>query len=133
MPPPTHPFSAAILYLLSVSRIFQASASIESLVRYLPMTQPYPIFLLHEGDFDDEAVQAAFFERWHARVAEVRQGGEADVADKMDVFARIIEFVPVDLKPPAEMAVLGKAGLDPVFDYVWPGGWRPRANTRGQR
>jgi hypothetical protein len=67
-------------------------------------------------------MQAAFFERWNERIGLVRDGGEPEVAKKMELFSRTIEFIPVDLEPPAEMAVLGKEGLDPVFDFAWPGG-----------
>jgi hypothetical protein len=96
-------------------------ASLESLARHVPFTQPYPLILLHEGDFDDPLMQSAFIERWYNRVNTVRANGERKVADKMQAFGRLIEFVPVDLKPPADMAVLGKEGLNPIFDWAWPG------------
>jgi hypothetical protein len=91
------------------------AASLESLARRVPFTQPYPLILLHEGDFDDPLMQSAFLERWYDRVNIVRTNGERKVADKVQAFGRLIEFVAVDLKPSVDVAVLGKEGLNPVF------------------
>lgn len=47
--------------------------------------------------------------------------GEGEVARKMSVLGRLVEFVEVDLEPPAEVLVEGKDRIDPLQGYAWPG------------
>jgi hypothetical protein len=95
----------------------------ESVLTHMPMENPYPFLLLHEGDIVSPALKQEFFEQWLRRADEVILAGQVTLGRKMKYMVDYIEFPEVNLNVPREVAREGLEALGEVFDkWRWPGG-----------
>lgn len=104
------PYTAVILYLISVSRISELLESFASLNANLP-GYPWPIVLFHTGDFDEQSTRTELLNQVHAHL-----GGKNGSLH----FTSRIEFVKLDWTLPEGISSDIKV-VDPVHPEVWPG------------
>lgn len=101
------PYTAVILYLVTLSRSSELLDSLASINTNLPGSS-WPIVLFHTGDFDGEHERAEFITQVRGHIG--REHGSFQFAER-------IEFVKLDWRLPEGIT----ADKDIVEYYRWPG------------
>jgi mannosyltransferase len=104
------PYTAAIIYLVTIPRTAEHLESLASINRNLP-GHPWPVILFHTGEFDHDSIRLDFVGRIHDYIGP-ENGSLA--------FTKRVEFVKLDWQLPKGIAA-DKETVDPVDSYRWPG------------
>lgn len=103
------PYTAAIIYLVTISRIPELLESLASVNKHLP-GHPWPVVLFHTGEFDQNIIQMDFISHLRNYIG-AENGSRA--------FSERIEFVKVDWQLPKGISA-DKEIVDPMDSYRWP-------------
>ncbi len=105
------PYSAAIVYLISLRRSQELILSLSYLFSNVPSQHPWPIILFHVGDFAEKAAQVELKRQLYAYI------GTSTAAWR---FLDRLEFEELHWTLPEGVSADINV-VKPVFDYVWPG------------
>lgn len=106
----TFPYTAAIIYLVTLSRVPELLESLASVNKHLP-GHPWPVVLFHTGDFDHATTRTDFIGQLQSYIG-AENGSMA--------FSNRVEFVKLNWQFPKGMST-DKDIVDPVDSHRWPG------------
>ena len=109
-PPDAPPYTAVVVYLVTLSRVSELLESLASIDANLPGPS-WPIVLFHTGDFDDKHEHTGLIAQVQIYIGE-RNGSLP--------FAKRIEFAKLDWKLPVGIPA-DKDIVDPIDSGRWPG------------
>lgn len=104
------PYTAVILYLVTLSRVSELLDSLASINTNLP-GPPWPIVLFHTGDFDGEHQRLEFIAQVRSHIGQ--ENGSFQFAERIE-FARLDWRLPEDISTDKDI-------VDPVDAHRWPG------------
>jgi mannosyltransferase len=104
------PYTAAIVYLISLSRVSELLESLAFVHRNLP-GHPWPVVLFHTGDFDHDTARMDFMSHLQDYIG--AENGSTGFSER-------VEFVKLDWQLPKGISV-DKEIVKPVDSYRWPG------------
>ena len=104
------PYSAAIVYLISITRTPELLESLASVHGNLA-GHPWPVILFHSGEFDHDSSRLDLIGRIQDYIG---------IENRSIAFSERLEFVSLDWKLPEGISA-DKEVVDPVDSYRWPG------------
>jgi mannosyltransferase len=108
------PYTAAIVYLVSITRVPELLESLASIKANLP-DHPWPVILFHNGELDHDSSRMDLIGRIQDYIG---------IENRSIAFSERLEFVSLDWRLPEGISA-DKEVVDPVDSYRWPGKWCP--------